>query len=116
VRIVEKQLRPGVLVMELSGRISSLNECQEIDRHVSQHIQRGEKHLIFDLTAVNHVDSAAIGQIVKSHSSLKKSGGMLRLAGPNAMVAGVLRLTHVDKVIEVFPTAAAASESFPAEK
>ena len=83
--------------------------------HVEQHILRGEKHFIFDLTAVHHMDSAVIGQIVKSHSSLLKSGGKLRIAGASGMVDGVLRMTHVHKVIEIYPTVAEASKNFPQE-
>jgi len=99
--------------MELSGRVSMGNDCLEIDRIVGEYIKNGVKHVIFDLTAVHHVDSAVVGQIVKSHSGLKRSGGMLRLAGAAGMVEGVLKMTHVDKVIEIFPTAAAASENLP---
>jgi len=111
-KLVKKHLNSGVIVMELTGRVSMGNDCAEIDRNVEEHIQRNEKLVIFDLSGVHHVDSAVVGQIVKSHSSLKKSGGMLRLAGPTGMVDGVLKLTHVNKVIEIFPTAMEAAENF----
>jgi anti-anti-sigma factor len=116
VKLTEKNLRPGVVVVELSGRISMGNDCAEIDQHVEQHILHNEKHVIFDLTGVHHMDSAVIGQIVKSHSSLLKSGGRLRIAGASGMVDGVLKMTHVHKVIEIYPTVAEASENFPQEK
>lgn len=112
-KLAKKRLDSGIIVMELTGRVSMGNDCQEIDRHIEEHIQHNEKLVILDLTAVHHVDSAVVGQIVKSHSSLKKSGGMLRLAGPTGMVDGVLKLTHVDKVIEIFPTALDAASNFP---
>ena len=114
-KLTKKNPKPGVVVMELSGRVSMGNDCAEIDEHVEQHILRGEKHFIFDLTAVHHMDSAVIGQIVKSHSSLLKSGGRLRIAGASGMVDGVLRMTHVHKVIEIYPTVAEASKNFPQE-
>jgi anti-anti-sigma factor len=113
VKLTKKNPTPGVVVMELSGRVSMGNDCIEIDQHVEEHIQRGEKHFIFDLTAVHHMDSAVIGQIVKSHSRLVKSGGKLRIAGASGMVDGVLRMTHVHKVIEIYPTVAEASKNFP---
>lgn len=103
------------MVVELSGRISMGNDCAEINDHVEQHILNDEKHLIFDLSAVHHIDSAVVGQIVKSHSRLVKSGGRLRLAGATGMVEGVLKMTHVVKVIEIYPTVADASKSFPQE-
>lgn len=112
-KLETKRLDSGIMVLELSGRVSMGNDCQEIDRLVEEHIRQNEKLVILDLTAVHHVDSAVIGQIVKSHSSLKKSGGMLRLAGPTGMVDGVLKLTHVNKVIEIFPTVSAAAKDIP---
>lgn len=112
-KLTKKNPTPGVVVMELSGRVSMGNDCIEIDQHVEEHILRGEKHFIFDLTAVHHMDSAVIGQIVKSHSRLVKSGGKLRIAGASGMVDGVLKMTHVHKVIEIYPTVAEASKNFP---
>lgn len=111
-KLTKRQIQPGIVVIELEGRISMGNDCAQIDREVQHHIERSEKRVIFDLTGVNHIDSAVIGQIVKSHSSLRRSGGVLRLAGVSTMVYGVLKMTQVDRVIEIFPTALDASENF----
>jgi anti-anti-sigma factor len=68
--------------------------------------------VIFDFTHISHIDSSAIGSLVRSHMQLKKSGGVLRLAGVRGMLDGTLKLTKVDKLVEIFPTAAAAAENF----
>jgi len=112
-KFTKKQIEPGIVVLELTGRFVMGADCQNLDREVSDHAQRGEKSFILDLTAVDHVDSAAIGQIVKSFSKLKQSGGTMRLAGAKGMVDGVLKLTQVHKVIEIFPTAQDAAKNFP---
>jgi len=112
-RFSKKQIEPGIVVLELTGRFVMGADCQNLDREVADHAQRGQKSFILDLTAVDHVDSAAIGQIVKSFSKLKQSGGTMRLAGPKGMVDGVLKLTQVHKVIEIFPTAHEAAKNFP---
>jgi anti-sigma B factor antagonist len=111
-KLETRQIKPGVVVLEVSGRISMGNDCAEIDQRVQRHIERNEKRVIFDLTGVNHIDSAVVGQIVKSHSTLKRSGGSLRLAGVCTMVYGVLQMTQVDRVIEIYPTALDASLNF----
>jgi anti-sigma B factor antagonist len=110
----KKQIEPGIVVIEMSGRFLMGPDCQQVDREIESSILRSEKSFIFDLSAVDHIDSAAVGQIVKCYSRLKKSGGMLRLAGACAMVEGVLKLTHVNKVIDVYPTASDAAKDFPA--
>ena len=76
-------------------------------------LNAGKKGVIFDLAGVTHIDSAAIGVVVRSYAKLKKAGGMLRLAGCCGMVDASLKLTKVDKAIGMFPDVAAAAEDFP---
>ena len=112
-KFAKKQIEPGIVILEMTGRFVMGSDCRQVDQEVDAHILRDEKSFIFDLSAVDHVDSAAVGQIVKCYSKLKKSGGTLRLAGVKGMVDGVLKLTQVHKVIEIFPTAQEAAKDFP---
>jgi anti-sigma B factor antagonist len=112
-KLAKKQIEPGIVILEMAGRFVMGPDVRQVDQEVDAHIQRNERSFIFDLSAVDHVDSAAVGQIVKSYSKLKKSGGTLRLAGVKGMVDGVLKLTQVHKVIEIFPTAQDAAKDFP---
>ena len=112
-RFSKKQIEPGIVVLEMAGRFLMGPDCQQVDREIEAHIVRDQKSIIFDLSAVEHVDSAAVGQIVKCYSKLKKSGGRLRLAGASGMVEGALKLTQVHKVIEIYPTVQEAAKNFP---
>ncbi len=112
-RFAKKQIEPGIVVLEMAGRFLMGPDCQQVDREIEAHILRDEKSFIFDLSAVEYVDSGAVGQIVKSYSKLKKSGGTLRLAGVSGMVEGVLKRTQVHNVIEIYPTAQEAAKDFP---
>ncbi len=112
-KFAKKQIEPGIVIIEMTGRFVMGPDCQQVDREIDAHLLRDEKSFIFDLSAVDHVDSAAVGQIVRSYSKLRKSGGTLRLAGVKGMVDGVLKLTQVHKVIEIFPTAQDAAKDFP---
>lgn len=98
--------------MEISDSIKMGDDCQRIEKEVDQLISRNETRVIFDLSAVSYLDSSAIGCIVKCLSRLKQSGGELRLSGVKGMVEGVLKLTRVNTVIGIFPTASDASENF----
>jgi anti-sigma B factor antagonist len=113
-KVTEKNIEPGIVVLEMSGRFMMGRDCLQLDRDMEARIARGERNFIFDLSGVDHVDSAAVGQIVKSFSTLKRSGGMLRLAGAAGMVDRALTLTQVNKAIEVYPTVQEAAKSFSA--
>ncbi len=114
--LAKKQIKPGIWVLELSGRVQMGPDCKRIEQEVEEHIRIQEHHIILDMAAVDHIDSAVIGQIVKSFTRLKKSGGTLRLAACNSMVKGVLTMTQVHRVISLYPTALEASEGLPPEK
>lgn len=112
----KKQIKPGVWVLELSGRVQMGPDCKRIDHEVNHHIDQQENSIILDMAGVDHIDSAVIGQIVKSFTKLQRSGGTLRLAALSPMVEGVLKMTQVNRVISIFPTAAEAAEGLPQTK
>ena len=114
-KITKIEIRPGVIVLEMTGQIYMGPDCQRIQQEVEQLLGRSEKRIIFDLERVSYVDSSGVGAIVKCFSTLKKSGGSLRLAGVKGMIANVLKMSQVDKIIEIYPTAVEAAGNFLSE-
>jgi anti-anti-sigma factor len=112
--MVKQQLKPGVTVVQMKGSIHSGPDCRRVESEVEELAKAKQLHVIFDLTGVTHIDSAAIGSLVKCLTTLKRAQGELRMAGVTGMLEGTLRLTKVDKVIAIFPTAADAAVNFPA--
>jgi anti-sigma B factor antagonist len=108
-----KDLGPSVVVLEMTGKVTMGRDLKRIDEEVGLLIGEKRTRVIFDLSGVHFLDSSAVGCIVRNLTRLKNSGGSLRLAGVKGMVEGVLKLTHVDKVIEIYPTALDASQDSP---
>ena len=109
----KRQIRPGVVVVEMTGSIRIGPNCQEIEQVVEDLIRRHETRVIFDLSGVSFIDSSGIGTLVRSLTKLKKLGGTLRLTGVKGMVEGVFKLTQIDKVLDIYPTASEASQDLP---
>ena|SRR5271157_5018102 len=109
----KKQIRPGVVVLAMTGSVRIGPNCQQIEQALEEIIQHDGTCVVFDLTGVSFIDSAGIGTVVRSLSKLKKLGGTLRLAGVKGMVEGVLKLTRIDRAIEIFPTAEEAAQDLP---
>jgi len=112
--ITKGQLKDGVTLVTLRGSIHTGPDCRRIEHEVDDLLHGNQKRVVFDLSGITHIDSSAIGTVVRSYSKLKGAGGLLRLAGCNGMVESSLKLTKVDKVINLYPTVAAAEENFPA--
>jgi len=110
--IGRKQIEPDVAVLEMNGRIVLGNDAKTIEWNLAELLKENQKKVIFDLAGVTLVDSTGVGIIVMCYAKLKKSGGVLRVAGVNGMVEDTLRLTSVDKLIEFYPSVAEAAARF----
>ena len=104
-RIIEE---PHMVVVEIVGRIIAGPECQQIEWLISDLLSQDEKKIVFDISGVSHIDSTGVGIIVMCFGKMKKAGGDLRVAGARGIVEEVLRMTKVDSIISLYPTAAAA--------
>lgn len=104
----------GLCIVELEGSIHTGPDCRRVEHEVEGLIREKHLRVIFEMSKLTHVDSAAVGTIVRCFGQLKKAGGGLRLAGPKGMVEGVLKLTRLDKILLIYPDVEAASRDFPA--
>src|SRR5215813_1649869 len=103
-QFLRHELGPGVATLEIKGNVHCGPECARLEREVDGLLKVKLTHIVFDLRGVTHMDSAAIGAIVRCHTKLKDAGGALRLASAQPMIAHSLQITKVDRIIEVFPT------------
>ncbi len=110
---IKKQIRPGVVVLGMTGSVRIGANCQQIEQQVEEMIRQNETSVIFDLSGVTFIDSAGIGTIVRSLGRFKKLSGTLRLTGVKGMVEGVLKLTQIIKIIDVYPTTEEAARDLP---
>src|SRR5262250_465423 len=108
----KRPLEAGMAALAIRGSIHCGPECSKLEREVDGMIAARETRVILDLAGVTHADSAAIGAIVRCLTKLKDCGGGLRIAAPQPMIDYSLKLTKVDKVIEIFPTVEQASKGF----
>jgi anti-sigma B factor antagonist len=108
--------KQGVTVMRMQGSIHTGPDCRRLEQETDLLIGSKENFVVFDFTNVTHIDSAAIGTMVRCYSKLKNSGGFLRLAGCTGMIEHSIKLTQLHKILEIYPNSAAALENYPPTK
>jgi anti-anti-sigma factor len=69
---------------------------------------RPGRRLLLDLTAVEFIDSTALGTIVKAAVQLEGSGGELWVIAPDGPVKRLLEVTNLTQRFRLFPTRDAA--------
>ena len=109
--IQTKNVDPDVVVLEMTGRITMGRDSKQLEWSTDNLVRENKKKIVFDLSGVTHLDSTGIGIIVMCAGQIKQAGGKLRVCA-QGHVERVLKLTNVDKVVELHPTMAAASAGF----
>jgi anti-sigma B factor antagonist len=112
VEITRKEINPGVVILELHGPLQMGVECKRLEIAMDELLREKRTRVVLDLSHVSKVDSGGVGKIVNCLSRLRVAGGTLHLAGVTGMVSGILKLTQVDRLVKIYPTAAEASQDF----
>ena len=111
-KIAKKELKPGIIALELSGPLQMGVECKQLELAFDEILRDSHTRVVLDLSGITKLDSAGLGKIVHCYSRLKTAGGSLRIASSTETIDGLLKLTHADRFLKNYPTALAAAESF----
>jgi anti-anti-sigma factor len=79
---------------------------------VSALLQRGDRRIIVELSAVTYIDSATLGCLMDLYRQATAAGGRLKLAGVQKRVETMLTMTGALNFIDVYPDEASALSSF----
>jgi anti-sigma B factor antagonist len=101
-----------ITILDVSGRIT-LGEGNVMLREIMvELLAKGHKYILLNLAQVIHVDSAGIGELVRSHTSVRKQGGRMKLVNPNKKVRELLQMTMLSAVFDVQEDETSAVKSF----
>jgi anti-sigma B factor antagonist len=101
-----------VTVLDVIGRIT-LGEGNVMLREVVRGLaDKGTRRIVLNLAEVNYVDSSGIGELVKTHTTLRNMGGELKLASLNKRVHDLLEMTRLAAVFDIQKDEASAIKSF----
>ncbi len=111
-QLQKSQPAPDLCVLEFSGKLLMGNESRQVEKIVGELLGAGVRRLIFDFSKLDTIDSTGVGIIVMCEGKMKKAGGKLRVAGPTGVVNDALTLTHVDRLVRIFPSTNEAMQNF----
>jgi anti-anti-sigma factor len=104
VEVIRKEIQPDIFLLELKGALLIGVACTRLQLAVEDLLAENHKRVVVDLTAVPRVDSGGLGKIVNCLSRIRMAGGIMHVTGVNEQVAGLFKLTKVDRTIRAFPT------------
>lgn len=102
----------GVVIVDLSGRIT-LGEGSVVLRDTVKDItSKGEKKILLNLGDVTYIDSSGIGELVSAFTSVRNAGGELKLLNLTKKVHDLLQITKLYTVFDIQDDESSAIKAF----
>jgi len=102
----------GVNIVDCSGRIT-LGEGSVVLRDIVKDLlSKGQKKILLNLGDVNYIDSSGIGELVSAYTTVRNSGGELKLLNLTKKVHDLLQITKLYTVFDVKDDEASAVKAF----
>ena len=104
----------NVIVLDLSGRLTSTDGSGRLKEKVTSLIFEGHKNIVLNLANLSYVDSSGLGEMVACHSTAAKAGASVKLANTTGKMKDLLAITKLVTVFDSHDTEAQAVSSFSA--
>jgi anti-sigma B factor antagonist len=101
-----------ISVVDVRGRITVGEGNIMLREVVTGLMENGRKRILLNLQGVEYVDSGGLGELVRTHTTLQKEGGQLKMVNVNQRVQELLNVTSLHKVFDVYKDEASAVQSF----
>jgi anti-sigma B factor antagonist len=102
----------GVTILDLSGRITLGEGSVTLRDAVHDIVAKGQKHILLNLENISYIDSSGIGELVSAFTSVKNSGGELKLLNLTKKVHDLLQITKLYTVFDIWDSEASAVSAF----
>ena len=79
---------------------------------VRETLEGGETNILLNLGDVGYIDSAGIGELVSSYTTVTNQGGQLKLLNLTEKLEQLLAITKLTTIFDFFDDEAAAVGSF----
>lgn len=109
---IEERSVGDVTILDLKGKMT-LGEGDELLRDkINSLIHQGQRKLLLNLEGVPYIDSAGLGEIVRTYTTVSRQGGSLKLVNLTKRITDLLSITKLLTVFETFDTEKDAISSF----
>jgi anti-sigma B factor antagonist len=112
--VIEERVVGDVTILDLKGKMT-LGEGDELLKDkINSLIHQGQKKLLLNLESVPYIDSAGLGEIVRTYTTVSRQGGNLKLVNLTKRITDLLSITKLLTVFETFDSEPDALKSFQA--
>ena len=108
---IQERIVSDVAIVRISGRVTLTEGTPEVDDVLQRLVQQGHVRIVLDLADVPYIDSTALGSLLRTHATVSRRGGAMKLLNVKGHVRELLELTRLLTVFEAFDSEAEAIAS-----
>ena len=94
---------PGAAIATFSGKLALDDGCLLLRETIRAFLDGGQSRILLNLERLDFLDSAGLGELVRTHVAVRSRGGQLTLINPSPNVRHLLHITKVDHVFDIAP-------------
>ncbi|MEP6782865.1 MAG: STAS domain-containing protein [Acidobacteriota bacterium] len=109
--IVERTVS-DVTVLDLKGKMTLGEGDEMLKDKINSLLASGKKKLLLNLEGVPYIDSAGLGEVVRTYTTVSRQGGSLKLLNLTKRIEDLLSITKLLTVFDTFDSEAEAVQSY----
>ena len=111
---IQERTLQNVVILDLTGKLTIGEGDELLKEKINGLMQQGQRNLLLNLEGVPYVDSAGLGEIVRTYTTVSRQGGKLKLVNLTKRITDLLAITKLLTVFDTFESEAEAISSFGA--
>jgi anti-sigma B factor antagonist len=109
---IEERIVNNVTILDLKGKVTLGEGDEALKDKINSLVQQGHKRILLNLGEVPYIDSAGLGQIVRTYTTVTRDGGQLKLVHLTKRIEDLLMITKLLTVFETFDSESEAVKSY----
>src|SRR5580765_4053929 len=111
---IDERAVGDVVILDLKGKITLGKGDELLKDKVNSLVNQGHRKILLNFADVPYVDSAGLGEIVRTYTTVSRQGGNLKLLNLTKRITDLLAITKLLTVFETFEAENDAIRSFSA--
>lgn len=109
---IEERIVGEVTILDLKGKMT-LGEGDELLKDkINSLMNQGRGKILLNLEGVPYIDSAGLGEIVRTYTTVSRQNGTMKLVNLTKRITDLLAITKLLTVFETFDNESEALKSY----
>ncbi|MCC7007267.1 MAG: STAS domain-containing protein [Acidobacteria bacterium] len=109
---IEERVVDGVTILDLKGKITLGEGDEALKDKINSLVQQDRRRILLNFAQVPYIDSAGLGEVVRTYTTVSRQGGQLKLVNLTKRITDLLSITKLLTVFETFDSEADALKTF----